>query len=160
MNEIFDHPVQVELASGGTDLRGGIVIAYPMIREEDYLGITDHVPVILTLRTTGITVPDPPHGGSAVRIVAAVPNPHGVDSQLEQVSIRNFGTQTVSLVGWRIGDSTPYQFWQLNVAQYNDPAGVDPGQTVTIIRQGRNMSLNNNGDTIRLLNNQLKLTDC
>jgi hypothetical protein len=159
MSEIFDNPIQVELAGGGSDPRCGIEVAHPMIREEDYVRITDHVPVILTLRTTGITEPEPPPTGISVRIVAAIPNPHGVDSQLEQVSLRNFGTHTVSLVGWRIGDSTHSQFWQLNSAQYNDSTSVDPGQTVIIIRQGRNMSLNNNGDTIRLLNNQQQLVD-
>lgn len=159
MNEIFDHPILVELASDGTDLRAGIEIARPMIREEDYLKITDHVPLILTLRTSGVAGPEPPTGESLVRIIAAIPNPHGVDRQLEQVSIRNFGTEAVSLIGWKIGDSTPNYFWEIDPNQYDDPEHIGPGETVNIIRRGRGMALNNSGDTIRLINNQEHVVD-
>ncbi len=153
MDEIFDDPILVQLASDVNDLRPGIEIARPMRMEDNFVAVTDHLPVILTLRTSDIGGP-PPLGGSAVRIVAAIPNPAGSDSQYEQVSIRNFGANTVSLSGWRIGDSTADRFWNLNHAQFNDPASIAPGQTVIVVRQGRQMALNNSGDTIRLIDDQ------
>jgi hypothetical protein len=153
MDEIFDNPILVTKAGGGTDLRPGIEITRPMRPEENYVAITDHLPVVLTLRTTGIA-PAPPAPGSPVRIVAAIPNPAGSDNDLEQVSIRNFGTSAVSLSGWKIGDSTAGTFWRLNPAQHNDAASIAPGQTVTIVRQGRPMALDNDGDTIRLIDAQ------
>ena len=153
MDEIFDNPILVQLAGGGNDLRPGIEIPKPMRVEQNFVAITDHLPVILTLRNSGISpTPQPPQ--SLVRIVAAIPNPAGSDNTHEQVSIRNFGAATVSLTGWRIGDSTASGFWVLNASQYNDPASIVPGQTATIIRQGRNMALNNDGDTIRLIDQQ------
>lgn len=153
LDEIFDHPIQVQLTTGAKDLQPGIEIAAPLIPETAYNALTDHLPIVLILRTesgtatpSGTTTPTP--GASPrLRIVAAIPNPVGDDTQQESVEIKNLGTAAVSLTGWRIGDSTGTAFWLLN---NSDGPAIAPNQTVTITRKGRNMNLNNSGDTIVL----------
>ena len=41
MDEIFDHPIEVALAAGGTDIRPGIRIARPLVPESDFHDLTD-----------------------------------------------------------------------------------------------------------------------
>ncbi|MCA9219019.1 MAG: lamin tail domain-containing protein [Planctomycetales bacterium] len=152
LDETFDHPLQVRLADGRSDIRQGIEIARPMVPEADFVKVTDHLPVILTLRTTGAPTSPPIERRSPVRIVEAVPNPTGPDADLEEVTIHNFSRQAVSLAGWKIGDSTSGNFWELDPQQFHDPETLEPGQRATIRRRGRPMSLNNqDGDVIRLL---------
>ncbi len=144
--EVFDHPIQVTLADGTTDLRPGIRIAYPSIPEVDYHELTDHLPVVLTLRTTDTGVL-PGAGTPALSIVAALPNPHDDDVQFEEVHLRNNSTAPIPLAGWRIGDATGNRFWVLDA---NDGV-VAAGDTVIVVRRGRVMALNNSGgDTIML----------
>ena len=90
LDEVFDHPVQVTLASGGTDVVPGIRIARPVVSEETFTKLTDHLPVVLTLRITS-NGPDrepPPEG---LRIVAALPNPTTADRDDEEVHLKNIG---------------------------------------------------------------------
>jgi len=147
LDEIFDNPIQVKLANGSSDLRPGIRVAIPLISEENYLTLTDHLPVILTLRTTTVA---PVPGGtiSGLRIVAAVPNPVGDDTQDEEVHLRNIGTQPVPLAGWKIGDSTGSDFWILN----SQDGVIQPSATLIVRRKARPMALNNTGDAIVLVN--------
>ena len=143
--EIFDHPISVTTASGKVDLRPGVRIATPLIPEADFYRLTDHLPVVLTLRNTdGGAVP--PTVAQLI-LVSAIPNPTGDDRANEQVTVRNVGSDPVPLAGWKILDDRN-TFWALTAQD----GIVDPGQTVTIIRGGRPMSLNNTGDTVRLVN--------
>lgn len=111
LEEVFDNPIQVRLSNGASDLRPGIRVAVPLIPKENYLKFTDHLPVVI-LRTTA---PQPITGGltPGLRIVGAVPNPVTDDAQDEEVHIKNTGSQSVSLAGWKIGDSTGVDFWIL-----------------------------------------------
>jgi endonuclease/exonuclease/phosphatase family metal-dependent hydrolase len=144
-DEIFDHPIQVTLANGTTDLKPGIHIVMPLIPEANYRTLTDHLPVVLTLRTTSSGVNPPPAGGT-LRIAGAIPNPAGPDEQDEEVQIKNTGNQPVSLAGWKIGDSGT-AVWLLK-----DSDGiVQPGAILPVKRLGRPMTLNNTGDTILLI---------
>ena len=143
----------MELANSGMDLRPGIRVARPRIPEEDYLKLTDHLPVILTLRTNVAGTPAPTSTGG-LRIVGALPNPPGDDTQFEQVHVRNTGSQTVTLAGWKIQDAAGGS-WLLDTAD----GAAQPGQTVIIVRRGRPMFLNNNGDTIMLFNPQGQAVD-
>jgi hypothetical protein len=134
------------LAGGTSDLRPGIRIATPLVPESTYVRLTDHLPLVLTLRTTGAPVLPPPPGG--LRIAAAIPNPVSDDAQDEEVRIENTSGLAVPLAGWRIGDSAGTNFWTLEVQD----GTVQPGATVIIRRRGRPMSLNNTGDSIVLVN--------
>lgn len=147
LDEIFDHPIQVRLSGGTTDLSAGIRAARPLIPEESYVNLTDHLPLVMTLRTdTAAAVPPPP--SAALRIVATLPNPVGDDAQDEEVHLQNTSGQAVTLTGWRIGDASG-SFWPLQAAD----GTVQPGATVIVRRRARSMSLNNTGgDTITLIN--------
>jgi hypothetical protein len=135
-DEVFDHPIQVKLADGTSDLQPGFEIATPFVTEAVFSALTDHLPVILTLRTeTGAIAPAPvpaATGNLGLRIIAAMPNPPGDDTEHESVHLKNFGAAVVTLAGWRIGDSTGTAFWALGVG---DPPAVDPNGTVTITRR-------------------------
>ena len=148
LEEVYDHPIRVQLASGTWDLRPGIQIAVPLIPEEDYRNLTDHLPVVLTLRTTAASTPTPPTAAGGLRIVAALPNPHGDDRDLEEVHVANGGTTAVPLAGWRITNAEGQQSWLLTAQD----GTVGPGQTVIVVRRGRPVSLRNSGDRIVLVN--------
>ena len=153
LDEVYDHPIEVELAAGSTDLRPGIVVPRPQIAERDYLRLTDHLPTILVLRVAAPGTP-PPGPGAGLRIVAAVPNPAGSDRQAEAVHITNGGSQLVQLDGWQLRDAANTS-WQLEASD----GAVQPDQTVIVLRNGRQMALNNSGDTILLINPQGTLVD-
>ncbi len=147
LDSAFSHPVQVPLASGVTDLGPGIRIAVPLLPESDYHQLTDHLPVVLTLRTAAVTAPPPgPQPTGLLRIVAARPNPDGDDIQLEEVHILNETQGPASLSGWRVEDSTGAG-WVLNAGD----GTLSIGATAVVVRQGRPMSLDNlDGDVIVL----------
>jgi len=147
LNEVFDDPIRVTLSGGGEDLRPGIHVAYPHIAEADYVRLTDHLPVVLTLRTTAAPPPPGPTGG--MRIVAILPNPHGDDVQFEAVHLRNNGAAPRPLAGWRIQDAAG-DAWILTA----EDGTAAPGATVIVVRRGRNMFLNNDGDEVALLDDR------
>ena len=116
-----------------------------MLSESQFRFLTDHLPIVLTLRTTSAA---PSSGGIALglRIVAAIPNPAGNDADGEEVWLRNDGTAAIELEGWRIEDDDGGA-WDLTPAD-----GIaNPGETVRVVRDRRPMHLNNGGDTILLV---------
>ncbi len=145
LNEIFDDPIEVTLVDGSTDVRPGLRVAHPTLSEFQYHLLTDHLPVVMTLRTTS-EAPDPPVIPLGLRIVAVIPNPVGVDSEGEEVWLRNYGATARSLEGWKIEDDDGGA-WKLTA----DDGTVEPGGTVRVIRNGRPMHLTNDGDTIMLV---------
>ena len=146
LDEVYDHPIRVKRVDGTADLQPGIQIGVPLIPEAQYRNLTDHLPVVLTLRTTVSAPPPEPSGG--LRIVAALPNPSGDDSALEEVHLRNNGAEPVPLEGWRIRNGQGPQEWLLNAQD----GVVASSQPVVVVRRGRPMSLRNSGDTIVLIN--------
>ena len=95
----------------------------------------------------------PPAPGQ-VRIVRLLPDPtDGPDRQRESVTIRNGGTAAVDLGNWRLRDLGG-SVWQLGAA-----GTLAAGQEATIRRGGMPMSLDNDGDTVELLDPSGKLVD-
>ena len=86
-----------------------------------------------------------PAGGSGMEIESALPDPAGRDSELEEVTLRNTGSQSESMAGWSLRDASGLE-WDLTAM-----GQIDAGDSQTIVRNGQRMSLNNSGDTIRLL---------
>ena len=80
-----------------------------------------------------------------VRIVGLVADPVGDDGQNEEVTIRNGSGATVALTGWRVRDLSN-RTWSLA-----ELGSIAAGETKTIQRRGKPMWLNNNGETIDLL---------
>jgi Lamin Tail Domain len=81
----------------------------------------------------------------SIVIERLLPNPVGEDTLLEEVSLRNKGTQAVSLAGWTLTDRAGGT-WNLS-----GHGAIQVGQSITVTRNGMSMSLNNAGDVIQLL---------
>jgi beta-lactamase superfamily II metal-dependent hydrolase len=89
-----------------------------------------------------------------VEIVRVLPDPtDGPDRQREAVTIRNGGTTPVDLGHWLLRDLAG-SVWPLN-----GQGTLGAGQEVTIRRAGMPMSLDNDGDTVELLDGTGKLVD-
>lgn len=132
LTEVFDDPVAQEgHASGQT------------VVPREYA--SDHLPVLVEL-TFGVTVPDegtpvivvsPQPAIPQVRIVELLPNPVGDDAGHETVTLKNFGDQDVSLVGWRLVDRAGNEF---------DLSGsLAVGEELTITLPAGELPLNNSG---------------
>src|SRR5437870_1061161 len=67
----------------------------------DPLQVSDHFPIVVRLRFGGSP---PPSTVALLKIVALVPNPPGNENQDESVTIKNLGSQSISLVGWKLRD--------------------------------------------------------
>ncbi len=156
LDELFDHPLEVHLASGRRDLRPGIEIVTPLVPHADYLHFTDHLPIVLTLRVDNVASDRP---APRVQIVAVEPNPIGDESQAERTVLRNLSAGSIDLCGWRIQDSAG-NFWRLDRQDSNQANGrLARGRTVTIRRRGRPMTLSNSGDTIALFDSAGNLVE-
>jgi hypothetical protein len=153
-HEIFDDPIEVTLADGTVDRRSGIRVALPARPESQFNLLTDHLPIVLTLRTSG-QAPAVEGTGLGLRIAASIPNPVGVDEEGEEVWIRNDSASLISLAGWGIGDDDGTAVWQLTAAD----GTATPGQVVRVVRNGRPMNLGNTGDRVRLLDPDHNLVD-
>lgn len=158
LDELFDHPVQVTLSDGTRDVRNGIEIVPPRITQDKYSYLTDHLPVVLTLRVAAAGSADAAPG--PLRIVAAEPNPLGEEELFEEVHLKNVGTQTVDLRGWTIRDASGNR-WTIGAEDATVlPSGtLSRGRIVVIRRHGRNMTLTNSGDTICLFDQDGNLID-
>ncbi len=108
----------------------------------DPRAVTDHFPVVVRFRLAPTPEPAPT---STVRITRLLPNPPGDDSQNEEATLKNIGGVAVSLVGWKLRDLAG-QTWALD-----ELGTLQPGQEKTIRRQGQAMALNNNGDSVNLV---------
>ncbi|MDJ0582671.1 lamin tail domain-containing protein [Crocosphaera sp.] len=145
-NSILDFVFLGGLAS--SDWQGTSEIGFKADRDYcslDPEGDTDHRPVLATLtypiRTRPIIIPN-----TSVKIVEIFPNPLGnnqVETQNEAITIENLGTEAVDLSGWKFRD-VANQMWNLS-------GTVAPGERVEFRRNGQSMALNNNGDTVELL---------
>lgn len=62
------------------------------------------------------------------------------------MTLKNEGTQPVSLAGWTLRDRSGFE-WTLS-------GTIGPGAVRTFVRNGQRMSLNNNGDDIVLLDDE------
>jgi competence protein ComEC len=90
----------------------------------------------------------------ALAIVRLLPDPtDGPDRQRESVTIRNEGSAPVDLSTWRLRDLGG-NVWQLGAG-----GTLGAGQEATIRRNGMPMSLDNDGDTVELLDPAGKLVD-
>ena len=80
-----------------------------------------------------------------LRIAELIPDPIGDDVIAEQITFRNSGVTPIDLVGWRVRDLAG-NVWALDAL-----GQLGPGQSVVLVRNGQEMSLNNGGDEIELV---------
>jgi exonuclease III len=119
--------------------------------DHDPRQVSDHFPVVARLRLCDPD-PTPPPGGpgvptapGTVRLISLLPNPPGDDSQNEEATLKNFGGQPASVIGWRLRDLSG-RTWTLDAL-----GTLQPGEQKTVRRLGQPMALNNRGDTIDLV---------
>jgi beta-lactamase superfamily II metal-dependent hydrolase len=102
---------------------------------------------VSTVRTFAFKAGAPPIDGPSITpgavIQSLLPNPEGDDEQLEEVTIRNVGTAALTLDGWRLRDRSGLT-WALT-------GSLPPAQAKTFKRRGQEMTLNNTGDEIVLV---------
>lgn len=80
---------------------------------------------------------------AALRIVDLIPNPTGDDAQGEEVRIRNVGTAAMTVDEWQLRDLAG-NVWILS-------GTIQPAELKSVVRAGKPMSLNNDGDVIELV---------
>jgi len=93
------------------------------------------------------------HQPSAVVIESLLPNPDGSDRFNEEVTLRNDTVSVVSMEGWILEDESG------RIRALVSLGNIDPGQSMTIRRNGMPMSLNNTGDEISIFNASHELVD-
>ncbi len=99
-----------------------------------------------TSRTFNVKAPapvTPPVTTTSVVVASLLPNPVGTDEQREEVTLLNRGSASVTLTGWSLEDRSGLH-WDLT-------GTIGPGQRRTFRRNGQDMSLNNAGDEIVLM---------
>jgi beta-lactamase superfamily II metal-dependent hydrolase len=96
-------------------------------------------------QTRGFVIKPRSVGSPPVVLESLLPDPVGADLEREEVTLRNRGTAAVDLAGWMLRDESG-RVWPLT-----DLGLLAPGGTITALRRGRPMSLDNDGDEIVLL---------
>ena len=84
-----------------------------------------------------------PEVAGEIVVVAVLSDPEGSDYQDETITLKNKGTVTVSLEGWVLEDTDAHQLTLTSLS-------IGPDASLIIERRGRALSLNNDGDTVRL----------
>ncbi len=82
---------------------------------------------------------------TGVVIESVLPDPIGNDRQLEETTLKNKSGNPVSLSGWSLRDGDNH------VVDLSGQGEILPGMSLVIVRQGSSFSLENNGDSIRLV---------
>lgn len=92
---------------------------------------------------------------SKIIINEFLPNPTGLDTEQEFIEIKNMDTKAINLLGWKLDDgemgSSPYTFTSEHV--------VGPGAIAVFFRSVTKIALNNNADTVRLIDPSGKVVD-
>ena len=106
---------------------------------------SDHFPVVVRIRflspDSGVVVVP----ARKMAVTRLVPNPSGDEAKNESATLKNLGAEAVDVTGWKLRDLTG-KSWKL------DSLGtLAAGEEKTIKRNGQEMSLNNGGDTVDLI---------
>jgi endonuclease/exonuclease/phosphatase family metal-dependent hydrolase len=100
---------------------------------------SDHLPVAADFSFAGPI----PLAGDTVVISRLLPDPAGRDVDNERVVLKNKGQAAVTLQGWTLEDADGHSVRL-------DGLSVNANAELVILRLGSPLSLNNNGDTVRL----------
>ena len=88
-----------------------------------------------------------------VVIASLVPDPVGSDRDLETVMLRSRTSEVVSLHGWTLADESGGVWTLSGIGE------LAPSDTVTVVRAGMTMSLNNTGDHVYLRDSDAEVVD-
>lgn len=108
----------------------------------------------VSYRTKSHTFPTRNRTGGSIVIESLLPDPTtGPDRIFEEVTLLNSGSTEVNMAGWILRDESN-RTWNLSGL-----GSIAPNSRGTIVRNAMPMSLNNGGDTIRLINTLTQETD-
>lgn len=124
-------------------------------------GHSDHYPVAAQIAITSVTAGvsngtstgNLSEASTGLRIAALLPNPAGDEVIQEAATIANSGQSAIDLTGWQLRDRFG-QRWRLDVL-----GTLQPGEQQQIRREGQEMALNNDGDTVELVSPQGEIID-
>jgi exonuclease III len=111
--------------------------------------VSDHFPIVVRFDLQGPVQPPT----TSVRLALVLPNPPGDESQNEEATLANDGSQAVSMIGWTLRDRAGRN-WLLDSL-----GSMAPGEEKTIRRGGQPMAMSNTGDTIDLLDADGQVVD-
>lgn len=157
----FEAGIVVKLVLGArTIVATGVEIASPIlidggifITPEDAVGVWDLVVTnpngMSATLPAAVTISEPPPEfdlATTIRINEVYPQP-GTTANDEYIELINIGSASVSLEGWQVDDvadggSTPFTF---------GPTVITANGFVTIYKPGSHLTLNDSGDTVRLI---------
>ncbi len=84
---------------------------------------------------------------SKIFINEFIPNPDGSDTELEFIELKSEDSSAIRLIGWTLDDaeggSSPYRFSEADV--------IAPGKILVFFRAKTKIALNNDEDTVRLI---------
>ncbi|MFA6027416.1 MAG: lamin tail domain-containing protein [Patescibacteria group bacterium] len=78
-----------------------------------------------------------------------MPNPSGTDSEFEFIELKNLGSDDVCLTDWQLKDASE-KIYKISADDYSDTT-IKAGGFFTIYASISNISLNNSGETVSLL---------
>ncbi|MGF1482248.1 MAG: lamin tail domain-containing protein [Cyanophyceae cyanobacterium] len=123
--------------------------------EKEERGYSDHYPVAAQIQVD--VVSSTANGGADatpnIGIAALLPNPEGDESLREAATLVNNSQEAVNLAGWQLRDRTGLT-WQLDLL-----GTLQPGEQRQLLREGQDMALNNDGDTVELISPQGEVVD-
>lgn len=100
--------------------------------------VSDHFPVTVEFDMNKVD-----NVSASVKIISLVPNPAGDEEQNERITLHNSFNEVVTISGWTVKDITN-NIWTINTT-------INPNSSTEILRNEQKMSLNNQGDTIELI---------
>ena len=107
---------------------------------------SDHLPVfadfVFAVDAISFCNPNP----DALKIVALLPNPVGLDAGREEVTLRNASSVNLDLRGWKLEDRSGNVYLLSGI--------IPAGATLKIVMIENTMPLNNSGDDVKLVNPQ------
>ena len=107
----------------------------------DFNRASDHLPVYAEFVFAST---ESPSALSDLKISGLLPNPEGSDDDSEAVILLNQGSSPQSLDGWKLRDRANHVF------ELSGSIGANAEKEIVL--PGRSMPLNNDGDTVELLN--------
>jgi exonuclease III len=102
------------------------------------VNLSDHFPITVEFDMNNVEA-----APVRVKIFSLVPNPAGEERQNEKITLQNLSDEVITIAGWKFRDNAN-NIWTIN-------STINPNSKVEIMRNGQEMSLNNSGDTIELI---------
>ncbi|WP_187153006.1 lamin tail domain-containing protein [Acaryochloris marina] len=155
-NECFDGLLDFIFLSGDAKKwsnQSEILFKGSSFCDNDPTGASDHFPVQAIIDLDGDFQPFQPNILKGPHIASLLPNPSGRDDTNESVTLVNTGTEAINLVNWILRDKDG------NTLKLDELDTLFPRERKNILRDGRDLSLNNSCDTVELVDPAGEIVD-